>query len=139
MKKQKAAFMNGLDNIVIKEIDIPAVDKNSVLVKLEYIEKIKEPTDGHGTIKVIETAGSPYTIAQTAHLVQKGGTIVLVGLASVEEISYNFAQIMDRKPRSNLFSDTATFTPRQFLRLLVAVNLPMSRMRQADLLRRRDN
>lgn len=68
--------MRGLDNIVVKEVSIP--------------EEI-------GDDKVIETAGSVHTIAQTAHLVSKGGTIVLVGLASSEEMCYNFAQIMDKE------------------------------------------
>lgn len=63
----------------------------------DVLEKIAELTDGRGADKVIETAGSPHTIAQTAHLVSKGGSIVLVGLASVEEINYNFAQIMDKE------------------------------------------
>ncbi len=30
-------------------------------------------------------------------IVKRGGRIVLVGLASVEEINYNFAQIMDKE------------------------------------------
>jgi len=46
---------------------------------------------------VFETAGSPVTIAQTPFLVRRGGTITLVGLASQEEITYNFAQIMDKE------------------------------------------
>ena len=64
---------------------------------VDAVEEILKITEGKGASKVIETAGSPYTIAQTAHLVSKGGTIVLVGLASVEEINYNFAQIMDKE------------------------------------------
>ena len=63
----------------------------------EVISEVLNLTDGKGAVKVIETAGSTHTIAQTAHLVSKGGTIVLVGLASTEEINYNFAQIMDKE------------------------------------------
>lgn len=63
----------------------------------DVIEKIKAITNQKGAAKVIETAGSVHTITQTAHLVSKGGTIVLVGLASSEEICYNFAQIMDKE------------------------------------------
>jgi len=63
----------------------------------DAVEEILKISGGKGAGKVIETAGSPYTIAQTAHLVSKGGTIVLVGLAPVEEINYNFAQIMDKE------------------------------------------
>lgn len=64
---------------------------------MDAIAEINRLTNGRGTDKVMETAGSPYTIAQTAYVVCRGGTIVLVGLASVEEISYNFAQIMDKE------------------------------------------
>ena len=37
------------------------------------------------------------TIAQTPFVVRRGGTITLVGIAAQEEISYNFAQIMDKE------------------------------------------
>lgn len=63
----------------------------------DVFAEISKFTGGSGADKVIETAGSSYTIAQTAHIVKRGGTIVLVGLAAVEEINYNFAQIMDKE------------------------------------------
>jgi L-iditol 2-dehydrogenase len=63
----------------------------------DVFAEISKLTGGSGADKVIETAGSSYTIAQTAHIVKTGGTIVLVGLAAVEEINYNFAQIMDKE------------------------------------------
>lgn len=63
----------------------------------DALEQIRKITDGEGADKVFETAGSPYTIAQTSFAVKRGGTIVLVGLAAVEEIQYNFAQIMDKE------------------------------------------
>lgn len=65
--------------------------------KEDALEKIKELTDGRGADVVLETAGSPVTIAQTPFVVRRGGTIALVGLASQEEINYNFAQIMDKE------------------------------------------
>ncbi len=65
--------------------------------KEDVLAKIKELTGGKGADKVFETAGSAYTVAQTPHLVGRGGTIVLVGLAAVEEITFNFAQIMDKE------------------------------------------
>lgn len=46
---------------------------------------------------VLETAGSPATIAQTAHIAKRGGTIVLVGMSAQSEISYNFFQIMEKE------------------------------------------
>ncbi len=64
---------------------------------VDVIAEILKLTDGKGADKVIETAGSTYTIAQTPHLVKRGGTIVLVGLAPVEEINFNFAKIMDKE------------------------------------------
>ncbi len=60
-------------------------------------EEVARLTGGKGADIVFETAGSPVTIAQTPFLVCKGGTIVLVGLSAQEEISYNFAQIMDKE------------------------------------------
>lgn len=37
MKKQKAAFMQGTDKMVIKEIDVPQIEADQVLVQLEYV------------------------------------------------------------------------------------------------------
>lgn len=65
--------------------------------KEDISEKIKEITNGRGADVVLETAGAPVTIAQTPFVVRRGGTITLVGIASQEEISYNFAQIMDKE------------------------------------------
>lgn len=48
---------------------------------------------------VFETAGSPKTIAQTAFLVKRGGTIVLVGMSAQSEISYNFFQVMEKEAK----------------------------------------
>ena len=58
--------------------------------------RIKELLKGEPDV-VIETAGSPETIAQTADLVKKGGTIVLVGMAAESEIKYNFYKIMEKE------------------------------------------
>ncbi len=63
----------------------------------DAVEEVKRLTNGMGIDKVFETAGSPFTISQTAHLVKRGGVIVLVGIAATEEISFNFAQIMDKE------------------------------------------
>lgn len=37
MKKQKGAFMQGTDKMILKEIDIPEIKKDQVLVQLEYV------------------------------------------------------------------------------------------------------
>ena len=63
----------------------------------DVFKEVKRLTNGRGADVVFETAGSPVTIAQTPFLVRRGGTITLVGLASQEEITYNFAQIMDKE------------------------------------------
>ncbi len=63
----------------------------------DVFKEVERLTNGRGADVVFETAGSPVTIAQTSFLVRRGGTITLVGLASQEEITYNFAQIMDKE------------------------------------------
>ena len=63
----------------------------------DVFEEVRKLTQGKGADKVFETAGSPVTIAQTPFFVRRGGTVVLVGLSSQEEITYNFAQIMDKE------------------------------------------
>lgn len=65
--------------------------------KEDVFEAVKRYTDGKGAEKVFETAGSPVTIAQTPFMVKRGGTITLVGISAQEEITYNFAQIMDKE------------------------------------------
>lgn len=61
---------------------------------IDAIEGINKLTSGLGTDKVIECAGSPVTIAQTPHMISRGGTIVLVGMAIEDEINYNLMQLM---------------------------------------------
>lgn len=65
--------------------------------KEDVLEKVKELAGTRGFDVVFETAGSAVTIAQTPFFVRRGGTITLVGISSQEEISYNFAQIMDKE------------------------------------------
>lgn len=63
----------------------------------DAVAKIDEITGGKGVDVVIETAGSKITIKQTAYLVKRGGTIVLVGMAPEDIIDYNFAKIMGKE------------------------------------------
>ena len=63
----------------------------------DAVAKTDEITDGKGVDVVIETAGSKITIKQTAYLVKRGGTIVLVGMAPEDIIEYNFAKIMAKE------------------------------------------
>ncbi len=62
--------------------------------EVDTIEKIGVLTDGLGTDKVIECAGSSVTIAQTPHIVSRDGTIVLVGNPFDEEINFNFMKLL---------------------------------------------
>lgn len=65
----------------------------------DVIAEIEKLTKGMGVEKVIETAGSPVTIAQTPYLVKNGGTIVLVGLSADPEIKFNFGKIMAKEAK----------------------------------------
>jgi len=65
--------------------------------KEDIFKKADELTGGRGFDVVFETAGSSVTIAQTPHFVRRGGTITLVGISPQREISYDFAQIMDKE------------------------------------------
>jgi len=69
---------------------INAADEDPITV-------LDELTGGEGSCIVIETAGNKATIKQTSYLVKRGGTIVLVGLASEDVIEYNFAKIMNKE------------------------------------------
>lgn len=66
--------------------------------EVDAVEEVNRLTNGAGVDKVLETAGSPFTIKQTPYMVKRGGTIVLVGISAQENIEYNFAQIMDKEP-----------------------------------------
>ena len=63
----------------------------------DSVARIKELTDGVGPDIVFETAGSKFTIAQTAHVARRGGLIVLVGMSAEEEITFNFGQVMAKE------------------------------------------
>jgi len=63
----------------------------------DVFAEIDKISNNAGVDKVFEAAGYPATIAQTPHFVKRGGTIVLVGIAAQEEISYNFAKIMAKE------------------------------------------
>jgi L-iditol 2-dehydrogenase len=60
-------------------------------------EKLAELTHGQGADVVIETAGSEVTIKESAYLVKRAGTIVLVGLAPKDIVEFDFMQIMGKE------------------------------------------
>ena len=57
-------------------------------------ERVRELFDGEGADIVFETAGSPHTIEQTSYFARRGGTVVLVGMASQAVLPYNLQQVM---------------------------------------------
>ena len=100
-----ACKAHGAGNIIVADIVDARLEKAKELgathvinsKEVNALEEIARLTGGKGADKVFETAGSPITIAQTAFAVKRGGTITLVGLSAQEEITYNFAQIMDKE------------------------------------------
>ena len=67
--------------------------------EMDVAEAVRKITGGKGADQGVETAGAPVIISQTPFLVKRGGTIVMVGLAAQEEISYNFGEIISREAR----------------------------------------
>ena len=65
----------------------------------DVVAEMEKLTNGMGVEKVMETAGSPITIAQTPYLVKNGGTIVLVGISAQPEINFNFGKIMAKEAK----------------------------------------
>lgn len=65
--------------------------------KTDVIEEVSRLTEGRMADKVFETAGAPVTIQMTPFLAKRGGTVTLVGISVKPEISYNFAQVMDKE------------------------------------------
>lgn len=65
--------------------------------KEDVLERILELTESQGVDAVFETAGAEPTIKQTPFLAKRGGTVVLVGLATKDAIEYNFMQVMTKE------------------------------------------
>ncbi|HEU5139191.1 MAG TPA: NAD(P)-dependent alcohol dehydrogenase [Bacillales bacterium] len=57
--------------------------------------QLQEISDGRGVDKIIETSGNHIAVADTVHLVNRGGTIVYVGLPVKEEIPMDIAALVD--------------------------------------------
>lgn len=100
-----ACKAHGAGKIIVADLVQARLDKAMELgatavinsSKEDALAKIRELTNGRGADVVFETAGSPVTIALTPFIVRRGGTITLVGISAQEEISFNFAQIMDKE------------------------------------------
>ncbi|MFL0553931.1 NAD(P)-dependent alcohol dehydrogenase [Paenibacillus barengoltzii] len=65
--------------------------------EMDAVKRIYELTDGEGVDIVMETAGSVKTVQQTAYMVKRGGTVVLVGMAPQDIIEYNFAKLLGKE------------------------------------------
>lgn len=65
--------------------------------KIDVIERINEITNGKGARVVMETAGAAATVKQTADVVKRGGTIVLVGMTPKDEVEFNFMKLMNKE------------------------------------------
>ncbi|MDO4272218.1 MAG: NAD(P)-dependent alcohol dehydrogenase [Eubacteriales bacterium] len=100
-----ACKAKGASQIIVCDLEDVRLDKARELGATSVInsskedpaEKIRLLTGGRGPDVVFETAGSKYTIAQTAHIARRGGTVVLVGMSAEEEITYNFGQVMSKE------------------------------------------
>jgi len=60
----------------------------------DIVSEIMELTNGAGVDMVFETAGNKITTQQTAELVKRGGTIVLVGMAPESIVSFDFGKLI---------------------------------------------
>ncbi|WHX47946.1 NAD(P)-dependent alcohol dehydrogenase [Paenibacillus woosongensis] len=65
--------------------------------EMDAVKLIDELTDGEGVDVVMETAGAVKTVQQTAYMVKRGGTVVLVGMAPQDIIEYNFAKLLGKE------------------------------------------
>lgn len=65
--------------------------------EMDAVKLIYELTDGVGVDVVMETAGAVKTVQQTAYMVKRGGTVVLVGMAPQDIIEYNFAKLLGKE------------------------------------------
>jgi L-iditol 2-dehydrogenase len=65
--------------------------------EVEVIKTIEALTDGKGAHVVIDTAGAEISVKQSADIVRRGGTIVLVGMTPKDEVSFNFMKLMGKE------------------------------------------
>lgn len=63
----------------------------------DTVKTIMELTCGKGVDMVFETAGSKITTLQTAELVKRGGTVVLVGMAPESKMNYDIGKLMGKE------------------------------------------
>ncbi len=67
--------------------------------KQDTVEEIMKLTGGQGVDLVFETAGAKITTQQTAKLVKRGGTIVIVGMSANPVFEYDFGTLQSKEAR----------------------------------------
>lgn len=65
--------------------------------EVDVVSEIMKLTNGAGVDMVFETAGNKITTQQSAELVKRGGTIVLVGMAPEALVSFDFGKLILKK------------------------------------------
>ena len=58
---------------------------------------VKKLTKNRGVDVAFETAGSDFTARECAHLIRRGGTVVLVGMAAKDSFEYDFSVLMAKE------------------------------------------
>lgn len=81
-----------LDKRLAKAKELGATEVINAKEK-DTVEEIMRLTGGKGCDMVYETAGNKFTTAQTAKLVKRGGTVVLVGMAPDPTVAYDFGTL----------------------------------------------
>lgn len=84
-----------LDNRLQVARDLGAVTVNAA--REDSTRFIMEKTGGRGVDLVFEAAGSPSTILQTASLVARGGTVVLIGLSAQGVLPFDLGTLMNKE------------------------------------------
>lgn len=85
-----------LENRLAKAVELGAT--HAINAKnADVLKTIDELTGGHGAHVVIETSGAEIAVKQTADVVKRGGTIVLVGMTANDEVSFNFMKLMGKE------------------------------------------
>ena len=85
-----------LDKRLAKAKELGATEVINAKEK-DTVEEIMRLTGGKGCDMVYETAGNKFTTAQTAKLVKRGGTVVLVGMAPDPTVAYDFGTLGNKE------------------------------------------
>lgn len=94
----------GISRIFITDMIEPRLDVARALGatpinagKQDAVQVILDATAGAGVDIVVECAGHPSSILQTASIVKRGGVVVLVGMSPDSEMRYDIGQLMNKE------------------------------------------